>query len=117
MHYFDYNLRTLYLKLVTNNIFDSKSCNERQHILSYLALLKLSSDELGDCKVQIIQLTTQVDIFATLDQSNLKCTKRGIIYSLFNILFGNSNSDKEIEAIKNNMAILKENQDILNSQI
>ena len=60
-----------------------------------------------------LQLTSQLDnIFATLHLSNPKCTKRCIIHSLFNFLFGNSNHAKEIEAIKNNMAILKENQDI-----
>ena len=65
-----------------------------------------------------MQFTKQVDNkFTTLDQSNLKCTKRGIIHSLFNFLFGNSNSDKEIKAIKSNMAILQQNQDILNNQI
>ena len=70
-----------------------------------------------DCKVQIMQLTKQVDnIFATLDQSKPKCTKRGIIHFLFNFLFGNSSSAKEINAIKN-MAILKEKQNTLNSQI
>ena len=59
-----------------------------------------------------MQLTTQVDnIFATLDKLNPDCTKRGIIHSLFNFIFGNSNSGKKREAIKNNMAILKENQD------
>ena len=43
--------------------------------------------------------------------------KRGIINSLFHFLFGNSNSAEEIKAIKNNMAIKEQNQDILNSQI
>ena len=42
--------------------------------------------------------------------------KKGIIHSLFNFLFGNPNSPEEINAIKNNMAILEENQDILSSQ-
>ena len=65
-----------------------------------------------------MQLTSQVDsILATLDQSSPKCTKTVIIHSLFNFLFGNLNSAKEIKAIKNNMAILKENQDILSNQI
>ena len=65
-----------------------------------------------------MQLTSQVDnIFITLNWSNPKHTKRGIIHSLFNFLFGNSNSAIEIEAIKNNMAKLKENQNILSSQI
>ena len=90
----------------------------KQHILSYLALLKFCSDELSDCKFQITQLTSQVDnVFATLEQTNPKYTERGIIDSLFNFLFGNSDSTKEINAIKNNMTILKENQDTLSSQI
>ena len=77
--------------------------------MSYSTLLKFSSHELMDCKFQIMQLTSQVDnIIGTLAQSNPKCTKRGIIYSLFNFLFGNSNSAKETNAIKNNMAILEE---------
>ena len=117
-HDFDENLKTLYSKLVTNNNFDHKSYDERQHSLTYLALLKLCSDELPDCKFHILQLTNQVNnIFATLDQTNPKCTKWGIIHSLFNLLFGGSNSTEEIYAIKNNMAILEENQDILCSQI
>ena len=66
-HNFNENLQTLYSKSVTNNVFDSKSQNQRQCILSYLALLILSYDELVDCKVEIMQLTIQVDnIFATL---------------------------------------------------
>ena len=102
----------------TNYNFDCKSHDVRQHILSYSALLELCSDKFLDCKSQIMELTSQVDnIFANLDQSDPKCTKRGIIHSLFNFLFENSNSAKEINAIKNNMAILKENQDILSSQI
>ena len=117
-HDFDENLKTLYSNLVTNNDFDHKSHDVRLCTLSYLALFKLSSNELTDCKSQIMQLTSQVDnIFATLDQSDPKCTTTGIIHSLFNFLFGNSNNAKEINAIKNNMAILEENQDILSSQI
>ena len=113
-HDFHENLETLYSKLVINNIFDSRSYNKRQCILSYSALLNSSFEELADCKVQIMQLTSQVDnIFATLDQSYPKCTRRGIIHSLFKFLFGNSNSADEIEAIKVNMAVLKENQDLL----
>ena len=41
-HDFDKNLKTLYSKLVTNNDFNYKSCDARQHILSCLALLKLT---------------------------------------------------------------------------
>ena len=71
-----------------------------------------------ECKSQITQLTSQVhNIFSTPDQLDQKCTKRGIIHSLFNTLFGNSNSAKEINAVKSNMVLLKENQDILSSQI
>ena len=67
-----------------------------------------------DCKFQITQLTSQVNnIFATLDQTNPKHTKRCIIHSLFNFLLGDSNSAEEFNVIKNNMTILKENQDIL----
>ena len=106
------NLQTLYSKLVKNNVFDSKSHNERKCILSYSDLLKLSSNELADCKVKIMQLTTQVNnIFTILDQLKPKYTKRDIIHSQHNFLLGNS--VKEIEAIKINMAILAENQDIL----
>ena len=65
-----------------------------------------------------MQLTSQVhNIFATLDQTNPKHAKRGIIHSLFNFLFGDPNSTKEINAIKNSMAILEENQVILSSQM
>ena len=71
-----------------------------------------------DCKSQITQLTTQINnIFATLDQTDPKCAKRGNIHSLFNFLFGDPNSSAEINAIKNNMAILEENQAILSSEI
>ena len=95
-HNFDENLKTLYSKLVTNNVFDHKSQNERQHILSSLALLNSCYDKLVDCKFQIMQLTSQVDnIFASLDQSNPKHTKRGIIPSLFNFIFGNSTVPKK----------------------
>ena len=60
------------------------------------------------------QLTTQANhIFSTIDQTS---TKRAIIHSSFNFLFGNPNSLAEINAIKNNMAILEENQDILSDQ-
>ena len=62
-----------------------KSDDERQYILSYSTLHKLCSDELMDCKYQITQLATQVDHnFATLDQSDPKHSKRGIIHSLWN---------------------------------
>ena len=86
----------------------------RQHILTYLAVMKLCSDELTDCKSQITQLTSQINkIFATLDQTGHKCAKRGLIHSLFSFLFGDPNSSEEIKAIKNNLAIL----DILSRHI
>ena len=118
LHNFDEKLKTLYSKLITNNDFYHKSYDARQHILTYLALLKLCSDEPADCKSQITQLTSQINnIFATLDQTGPVHTKRGIIHSLFDFLFGNPNSAAEINAIKNNMAILEENQDMLRSPI
>ena len=71
-----------------------------------------------DCRSQIIQLTTQINhIFATVDQTSPKHAKRGLIHSLFNFLFCNPNSSAELNSIKNNMAILEENQDILSDQI
>ena len=57
------------------------------------------------------------NILATLDQTGPKHAKRGLIDSLFNFLFGGPNSAEEINAIKYNMTILKENQDSLSSQI
>ena len=54
VHDLDENLIILYTKLVTNNYFDHKSYDVRQCILTYLALLKLCSDELSDCKFQIM---------------------------------------------------------------
>ena len=118
MHDVQENLKPLYSNLVTNNDFDHKSYDIRQHILTYAALLKLCTDELTDCKSQITQWTTQINnIFSTLDQTGPKHANRYIIHSLFNFLFGDVNSSAEIKAIKNNMAILKENQDVLSSQI
>ena len=84
----------------------------------YSALLRLCTDELTDCNSQITQLTTQINhIFASLDQTNPKHAKRGIMHSLFYFLFGNPNSFAEINSIKNNMTILEENQDVLSDQI
>ena len=78
----------------------------------------LCSDELVDCKFQITQLTSQINkIFTNPDQTGPKHTKRGVIHSLFIFLFGDPNSAEEINAIKNNMTILEENQDILSTQI
>ena len=66
VHDFNENLKTLYPKSVTNNNFDHKSYDVRQYILTYSSLLKLCSGEFMDCKLQIMQLTSQVNnIFAT----------------------------------------------------
>ena len=101
-----------------NNNYNHKSYDTNQWNLSYLPLLTLCSDEIPDCKLQITELNSQVNnIFTKLDQSKHNCTKRGIIHSLFNFLFGTSSSAEEITAINNNMEILKGNQDILSSQI
>ena len=59
-HDLDKNLKT-HAKLVTNNNYDHKSYDARQWIISYSALLKWCSDELSDCKLQIAQLTSQVN--------------------------------------------------------
>ena len=117
-HDFDENMKALYSKLVINKDFDHKSSDIRQCALTYLALLKLCTDECADCKSQITQLTTQINnIFATLDQTGPESAKRGIIHSLFNFSFGDPNSSAEINAIKNYMTILEENKDVLHSQI
>ena len=55
--------------------------------------------------------------FNTLDQSKHSCTKCGIIHSLFNFIFGTTSSTEEINVNKNNMEILKGNQDTLSNQI
>ena len=69
-------------------------------------------------KLQIAHLNIQLNnIFTTLNQLKQNCTTRGIIHSLFNILLGTYSSAKEITAIKNNMEILKGNQDTLSNQI
>ena len=69
-HDFNENLKTLYSKLVINNDFDHKTYDVNQHILTYLDLLILYSDELPDCKFQIMHFTSQINnIFATLDQT------------------------------------------------
>ena len=50
--------------------------------MSYLALLKLCSDKLSDCKFQIMQLTSQIDnIFTTLYQSNPNARKEVLFIS------------------------------------
>ena len=64
-----------------------------------------------ESKLQI-DLNMQLNnIFTTINNLKNNCTKRGIILSLFNFLFGTSSSAEEITAIKNNMEILKGNQD------
>ena len=55
---FKENLETLYSKFVTNNKLYNKSYDVRQHVFTYLALLKVCTDEFMDCKSQIAQLTT-----------------------------------------------------------
>ena len=52
---FEENLETLYSKVVSNNNFDHKSHHVRQHVLTYSAVLKLCTDELVDCKLQITE--------------------------------------------------------------
>ena len=48
-----------------------------------LALLKLCTDELMDCKLQIIELTTQINkIFSTKSETDPKHAKSGIIHSI-----------------------------------
>ena len=55
---------------------------------TYTSLLTLCSNEITNCKCQIIDLCTQLhDIFNNLNQSKQSHTKHGIIQSLFNILF------------------------------
>ena len=69
MHDFGANLKTPYSKLVTTNELDHRSCDVRQHVLIYYAVLKLCTDELADCVWQITQLTTQLkNIFSILDK-------------------------------------------------
>ena len=83
-----------------------------------LSPLTSCSDEILDCKLQITDLNIQLNnIFTTLDHLKHNHAKRGIIHSIFNFLFGTSSSVEEMTAIKNNMEILKGNQDILSSQI
>ena len=56
-------------------------------------------------------------MFHPLDQSKHSLTKCRIINSLFHCLFGTASSADERNAIKNNIEILKENQDTLSNQI
>ena len=48
-HDFEDNLTILYSKFITNNDFDHKSYDVRQHVLMYSVLLKLYTDALTDC--------------------------------------------------------------------
>ena len=80
---FNKNLEKWYSKLVINNAFNSRSHNERPCILSYSVLINSSSEELTNCKAQIMQLTRLTDkIFATLDPLTKTHQKR---YNLFPI--------------------------------
>ena len=80
-HDFKDNLTILYSKFVNNNDLDHKFYGVRQCVLTYSALLKLCTDELTHCKSQIMQLTTQFNhTFTSLDQTNPKHAKRGIIH-------------------------------------
>ena len=66
----------------------------------------------------MLMLYTQLsNMFNTPIQSKQVATKCGIIHSLLNFLFGTSSSSEEINAMKNNMEILKGNQDTLSNQI
>ena len=114
----DANLKTLYSELVKNNNDDHKSYDTNQQNIFYSALLTSCLDEISDCKLQITELNLQLNnIFTTLNHLKQNCIKRGIIHFLFNFLYGTSGNTEEITAIKNNMEILKGNQDILSSQI
>ena len=55
-------------------------------------------------KIKITDLNMQLNnVFNTLNNSKHNQTKKGIMHSLFNFLFGTSSSTDEITAIKNNM--------------
>ena len=101
-----------------DNLNYHKSYDVRQHVLTYSALLKLCTDELTDCKSKLPSWLLMLITFSLpYIKPAQKCTKRGIIHSLFNFLFGNQNKLADINSIKNNMAILEENQDIISIQI
>ena len=107
----------MYTNLITNNN-DQKTYDAAQQNLIYASLLMLSSQEVNNCKHQIIELYTQLhNMFKTLNQSKHSHTKCRIIHSLFNFLFGTTSSTDEINAIMNNMEIVKGNQDTLSNQI
>ena len=111
------NIKTLFTKLVTDNHCQKTYDTGQQNVI-YASLLTSCSNKLNNSKCQIIYLHTQLcEIFNTLNQLNHSHTKCGIIHSLFNFLFDTTNSTEEITAIKNNMEILKGNQDILSNQI
>ena len=112
----EYNIQILYTKVVRDN-HNQKTYDAPQQNLTYTSLLTSCSNELHYCKCQIIDLHTQLhDIVNTLNQSNHSHIKCGIKHSLFNFLFGTTSSTEE-NAIKNNMEVLKGNQDILSNQI
>ena len=114
---FENNLTTLYAQPISDN--DHQVFNLRQPVFTQSALLKLFTDEFADCKSQINCLTTQVNYILTiLDQTeytNPKHNKRDVICSIFNFLFGKPDVAADIEAIKDNMSTLQENQDMLNN--
>ena len=67
----------------------------------------------------LVLYTQLYNMFNTPVQSKHSHTKCGILHSLFNFLFSTSSSTstEEINAIKNNMEILKGNQDTLSNKI
>ena len=60
-HDLDKNLKALYSKLVSNDKYDHKAYDAKQQVLSHSALLLLCPYELSYCKLQITQLTSQVN--------------------------------------------------------
>ena len=89
-----------------------------QKNLTHASLLTSCSQQVNNYKCQTIELYTQLhNMFCTLDQSKHSCTKCRIIHSLFNFLCGTTSTAEEINAIKNNMKILKGKQDTLSNEI
>ena len=111
------NIQALYTKLVTN--YDNqKTYKAPQWKLTCVSFLTSCSQELNNYKHEMIVLYTQLDNMSnTFNQSKHSHTKWGLILSLFDFLFGISSSTEEINATKNNMEILKGNQDTLSNQI
>ena len=80
--------------------------------------LNFMLQELSNYRCQMLILYTQLyNMFNTPIQSKDVHTKCGIIHSLFNFPFGTFSTPEEINPIKNNMDILKENQYTLCNQI